>query len=144
MLDVLGELLALLRLVGAVVHGRHAAGAQPSAIGLSGQMHGLVMTSRDGGALRPALLWADSRATGSLRVYRRLGSRALARLAEQSATFKEAAQDGLKDQMNLILTAKMAVELERLDFLPDGEEKSRISQCRLLRLKFKKAKVRSI
>ncbi len=26
----------------------HAAGAQPSAIGLSGQMHGLVMTSREG------------------------------------------------------------------------------------------------
>jgi xylulokinase len=63
----------------------HAAGAQPLAIGLSGQMHGLVMTSRDGGALRPALLWADSRATGSLRAYRRLGSRALARLANPLA-----------------------------------------------------------
>ncbi len=63
----------------------HAAGAQPSAIGLSGQMHGLVMTSRDGGALRPALLWADSRATGSLRAYRLLGSRALARLANPLA-----------------------------------------------------------
>src|SRR5580698_6890047 len=63
----------------------HAAGAQPSAIGLSGQMHGLVMTSRDGGALRPALLWADSRATGTLRAYRRLGSRALTRLANPLA-----------------------------------------------------------
>jgi xylulokinase len=63
----------------------HAAGAQPSAIGLSGQMHGLVMTSGDGGALRPALLWADSRATGSLSAYRRLGSRALARLANPLA-----------------------------------------------------------
>jgi xylulokinase len=40
-----------------------AAGTQPVAIGLSGQMHGLVMTSRDGAALRPAMLWADSRAT---------------------------------------------------------------------------------
>ncbi len=59
----------------------HAAGARPSAIGLSGQMHGLVMASRDGGALRPALLWADSRAADSLRAYRLLGSRALARLA---------------------------------------------------------------
>ena len=58
-----------------------AAGARPAAIGLSGQMHGLVMTSADGAALRPALLWADSRATGSLRAYRRLGSQALARLA---------------------------------------------------------------
>jgi len=59
----------------------HAAGAQPSAIGLSGQMHGLVLASGDGRALRPALLWADSRATGSLRAYQLLGPRALARLA---------------------------------------------------------------
>ena len=87
-------------------------------------------------------LWKQGDHQSWLQEQRALG--ALARLAEQSATFKEAAQDGLKDQMNLILTAKMAVELERLDFLPDGEEKSRISQCRLLRLKFKKAKVRSI
>src|SRR5580692_4815809 len=59
----------------------HAAGAQPSAIGLSGQMHGLVLASRAGEPLRPALLWADSRATGSLRAYRLLGARALGRLA---------------------------------------------------------------
>jgi xylulokinase len=62
-----------------------AAGAQPAAIGLSGQMHGLVMTSGDGGAMRPALLWADSRATGCLGAYRRLDSRALARLANPLA-----------------------------------------------------------
>jgi xylulokinase len=43
------------------------------------------MTSDDGAALRPALLWADSRATGSLRAYRRLGSQALARLANPLA-----------------------------------------------------------
>jgi xylulokinase len=58
-----------------------AGGARPAAVGLSGQMHGLVMAGRDGGALRPALLWADSRATGALRAYRRLSPRALARLA---------------------------------------------------------------
>ncbi len=63
----------------------HAAGAEPSAIGLSGQMHGLVMTAADGGALRPALLWADSRAAGCLRGYQCLGSRALARLANPLA-----------------------------------------------------------
>jgi xylulokinase len=62
-----------------------AAGARPAAIGLSGQMHGLVMTSGDGAALRPALLWADSRATGSLRAYAQLGARALARLANPLA-----------------------------------------------------------
>jgi len=63
----------------------HAAGARPAAIGLSGQMHGLVMTSAAGEALRPALLWADSRATGSLHAYRLLGSSALARLANPLA-----------------------------------------------------------
>ena len=62
-----------------------AAGTQPSAIGLSGQMHGLVLASRDREAVRPALLWADSRATGSLRAYQLLGSRALARLANPLA-----------------------------------------------------------
>ena len=59
----------------------HAAGTQPAAIGLAGQMHGLVLTAADGGALRPALLWPDSRAAGPLRAYRLLGPAALARLA---------------------------------------------------------------
>jgi xylulokinase len=58
-----------------------AGGAPPAAIGLSGQMHGLVLASAAGRALRPALLWADSRATGALAAYRRLGTAALARLA---------------------------------------------------------------
>lgn len=62
-----------------------AAGARPAAIGLSGQMHGLVLASAGGQALRPALLWADSRATGSLRAYRLLGRQALARLANPLA-----------------------------------------------------------
>jgi xylulokinase len=59
----------------------HAGGTRPAAIGLSGQMHGLVLASADGAALRAALLWADSRATGALAAYRRLGPAALARLA---------------------------------------------------------------
>ena len=62
-----------------------AGGTQPAAIGLSGQMHGLVLTSAGGQALRPALLWADSRATGALRAYRHLGPAALARLANPLA-----------------------------------------------------------
>src|SRR5437762_882173 len=62
-----------------------AGGTRPTAIGLSGQMHGLVLASADGKALRPALLWADSRATGALRAYRRLGAAALARLANPLA-----------------------------------------------------------
>jgi xylulokinase len=62
-----------------------AAGAQPAAIGLSGQMHGLVLTSADGAALRPALLWPDTRATAALRAYARLGPAVLARLANPLA-----------------------------------------------------------
>jgi xylulokinase len=62
-----------------------AGSARPSAIGLSGQMHGLVLTSADGEALRPALLWADSRAAGALAAYRRLEPAALARLANPLA-----------------------------------------------------------
>ena len=65
--------------------GGRAGGARPAAIGLSGQMHGLVLTSADGEALRPALLWADSRATGALRAYRRLEPAARARLANPLA-----------------------------------------------------------
>src|SRR5690349_19173448 len=33
----------------------------PLAIGLSGQLHGLVLSDADGEALRPAIVWADSR-----------------------------------------------------------------------------------
>jgi xylulokinase len=40
--------------------------ARVRAIGLSGQMHGLVLTGADGDALRPAMLWADSRAEAQL------------------------------------------------------------------------------
>ena len=69
----------------AVAAAVRAAGTRPAAIGLSGQMHGLVLASADGQALRPALLWADSRATGALRAYRRLGPAALARLANPLA-----------------------------------------------------------
>jgi len=68
--------------VGAAVRqGVARVGAKPVAIGLSGQMHGLVMTSVDGEALRPALLWADGRASAQLSAYRRLGPAALKRLA---------------------------------------------------------------
>ena len=62
-----------------------AARAQPAAIGLSGQMHGLVLTAPDGAPIRPALLWPDSRATGALRAYRLLGPAALGRLANPLA-----------------------------------------------------------
>jgi xylulokinase len=47
-------------------------GAPPVAIGLAGQMHGLVATGMDGRAVRPAMLWPDSRAIAELASYRAL------------------------------------------------------------------------
>ena len=57
------------------------AGADPVAVGLSGQMHGVVATAVDGRPMRPAMLWSDARAVGELELYRRLPPAALARLA---------------------------------------------------------------
>lgn len=48
------------------------AGATPVALGLSGQMHGLVATDAVGAVVRPALLWSDARAVDELRSYRTL------------------------------------------------------------------------
>jgi len=42
------------------------------AIGLSGQMHGVVLTGAQGQALRPAVLWSDARANAELDQYRAL------------------------------------------------------------------------
>ncbi len=57
-----------------------AAGVQPAAAGLSGQMHGVVLTGADGRPVRPAMLWSDARATAELDVYRQLPRTILARL----------------------------------------------------------------
>lgn len=60
------------------------AGAQQdtaiASIGLSGQMHGLVLTDAEGVAVRPAILWADSRSGEVLDQYRALPAEALRRL----------------------------------------------------------------
>jgi xylulokinase len=56
------------------------AGSVPAAIGLSGQMHGVVLTGESGVATRPAILWADSRATDEVAAFRRLPARVTRRL----------------------------------------------------------------
>lgn len=61
------------RSVGGAV--REAVGARAKdvgAIGLSGQMHGVVLLDTRGRALRTAILWADTRATEELADYRAL------------------------------------------------------------------------
>ena len=50
--------------------GRRGVGV--TALGLSGQMHGVVLSDERGRPLRPAVLWADSRSGGELDAYRGL------------------------------------------------------------------------
>lgn len=50
-------------------------------IGLSGQMHGVVLCAADGVPVRPAILWADTRAEAQLAAYRRLPPTVRQRLA---------------------------------------------------------------
>lgn len=57
------------------------AGPRVAAVGLSGQMHGAVLTRRDGTAVRPAVLWADTRSREALAAYRALPAETLRRLA---------------------------------------------------------------
>ncbi len=47
-------------------------GIEISGIGLSGQMHGVILTDAQGMPVRPALLWADERAREQLRKYQAL------------------------------------------------------------------------
>lgn len=51
------------------------------AIGLSGQMHGVVLIDKEGQPLRPAILWADMRSSHVLNVYERLPADLRLRLA---------------------------------------------------------------
>ncbi|WP_019586226.1 xylulokinase [Deinococcus apachensis] len=47
-------------------------GGRVRALGLSGQMHGVVLSDAEGRPLRPAVLWADARAASVLDIYRAL------------------------------------------------------------------------
>jgi xylulokinase len=56
------------------------------AVGLSGQMHGVVLADAEGRALRPAIIWADARTADDVERYRRLDPELLMRLANPPAT----------------------------------------------------------
>ncbi|HSL01729.1 MAG TPA: xylulokinase [Rubrobacteraceae bacterium] len=60
-------------------------GAQVAAVGLSGQMHGIVLADGAGRPLRSAILWADARSGEELAAYRALGEEARAGLANPPA-----------------------------------------------------------
>lgn len=68
---------------------REAAGdraREVRAVGLSGQMHGVVLTDDNGTPQRPAILWADTRSTGEREAYRNLDDEDRRRLANPPAT----------------------------------------------------------
>lgn len=56
------------------------------AIGLSGQMHGVVLADGDGRALRPAVLWSDTRSAHQLDAFRALSENLLRSLANPPVT----------------------------------------------------------
>jgi xylulokinase len=60
-------------------------GAEVMAIGLSGQMHGVVLVDARGLPLRPAVLWADARSGAELAAYRGLDKDLARRLANPPA-----------------------------------------------------------
>jgi xylulokinase len=63
--------------------GRH--GAEVAALGLSGQMHGVVITDGEGLPVRPAILWADARSGTELEAYQGLDEDLRRRLANPQA-----------------------------------------------------------
>jgi xylulokinase len=73
---------AVLRATGEAVGGR---GAEVTALGLSGQMHGVVLVDAGGSPLRPAVLWADTRSGAELAAYRGLDEGLRRRLANPAA-----------------------------------------------------------
>lgn len=60
-------------------------GGSVRALGLSGQMHGVVLSDRTGTPLRPAVIWADARSEGQLGAYRALDPELAERLANPPA-----------------------------------------------------------
>ncbi|WP_258188455.1 FGGY family carbohydrate kinase, partial [Candidatus Hakubella thermalkaliphila] len=66
------------RVVGTVVGRSGVNGKAISGIGLSGQMHGLVLVDKNGNALRPCIVWADQRSAPQCRwLAERLGRQVL-------------------------------------------------------------------
>jgi xylulokinase len=61
-------------------------GDEITAIGFSGQMHGVVLSDAKGQALRHAILWADTRTGSELETYKNLGPQTLQRLANPLVT----------------------------------------------------------
>src|SRR6266567_8546681 len=102
--------------------------ARITAIGLSGQMHGVVLTDKESRPIRAALLWADTRAEAELKRYQALppsliqclanplvpgmAGPLLCWLADHEASSYQAARWALqpKDWLRLCLTDSIATD----------------------------------
>jgi xylulokinase len=74
------------RAAGSVMAQLHKQSGRPAAIGLSGQMHGLVALDRSDRVIRPAILWNDQRATRECEaIEQQLGLRRLIELTGNRA-----------------------------------------------------------
>src|SRR5215218_8444425 len=60
-------------------------GAEVTSLGLSGQMHGVILVDELGLPLRPAVIWADARSGAELAAYRGLDEDLGRRLANPPA-----------------------------------------------------------
>ena len=58
---------AVVAIGAALARGRASTGAEVAAVGLTGQMHGLVLLDAADAVLRPAILWNDQRTGGRVR-----------------------------------------------------------------------------
>ncbi len=87
-------------------------GTEITAIGFSGQMHGVVLTDANGMALRNAILWADARSNLELQSYKNLSSEMLQRLANPLVTgMAGASLLWLKNhQLELLQAARWALQ----------------------------------
>ena len=67
-----------MRSIGEVLQEARVSGAEVAAVGLTGQMHGLVLLDAMGAVLRPAILWNDQRTAAQCDAIRmRLGRQRL-------------------------------------------------------------------
>lgn len=77
---------AVCETLGAVMEKSKIAPQQVSGIGISGQMHGLVMLDEAGAVLRPAILWCDGRTASECEeITRRVGREDLIRITANPA-----------------------------------------------------------
>lgn len=84
---------------------------------MAAQFHGQPISERNVSRWKQGghLLWLEEQRA----------LQAVAALFEQSDTLRAASKDGLADHMALVLAAKMAMEIQQLGSISDGEEKSR-------------------